>query len=62
MIAFGKPFISNPDLVIRLFLDSRRRIARRFMVEAKRGMLIILFSARPSRMFAFKIMSAPGAE
>ena len=32
LVAFGKPFISNPDLVIRLYLDAplnRRSIARR---------------------------------
>jgi len=29
MIAFGKPFISNPDLVIRLFLGARLVVASR---------------------------------
>jgi len=29
MIAFGKPFISNPDLVIRLFLGARLAVANR---------------------------------
>src|SRR5262249_32933524 len=29
MIAFGKPFISNPDLVIRLFLGARPAVANR---------------------------------
>ena len=29
MIAFGKPFISNPDLVIRLFLGARLTVANR---------------------------------
>jgi N-ethylmaleimide reductase len=29
MIAFGKPFISNPDLVIRLFLCARLAVANR---------------------------------
>jgi N-ethylmaleimide reductase len=29
MIAFGKPFISNPDLVIRLFLGARLAMPHR---------------------------------
>lgn len=29
MIAFGKPFISNPDLVIRLVLGARLTVANR---------------------------------
>jgi N-ethylmaleimide reductase len=55
MIAFGKPFISNPDLVIRLFLDARLAMANRetFYGGGEEGYVDypVLRSAKPDVCF-----------
>jgi N-ethylmaleimide reductase len=55
MIAFGKPFISNPDLVIRLFIDARLAMANRetFYGGGEEGYVDypVLRSAKPDVCF-----------
>ena len=65
LVAFGKPFISNPDLVTRLYLDRRSLppTARPSMAAQTRATPTIRCSAGSSRMPAIATMpSGPGGD
>jgi 2,4-dienoyl-CoA reductase-like NADH-dependent reductase (Old Yellow Enzyme family) len=68
LIAFGKPFIANPDLVIRLFLDAPLMPANRetFLEELSRATRTIRscawLSRTPATSITLKLLGVDAAE
>jgi hypothetical protein len=62
MIAFGEPFISNPDLVIRLCLRTSREPFFRGGRGGEEKYIDYQVLGWASRTFAIGLSSAPGVE